>query len=355
MQVDIYWQNRGYAQLPDGRWQAEITALVTAEPYDDAFDEGAVEAYMRDHYGIARNLPHPYAQDQPWLLCNFAGVIENPGPMAMKFRATYEIPVMGIHPDDKTNPLSARPTIKWDVQYREIPTEYDSDGRFICNSAGFPPSTDRTRRIKIWSLMVTRYEPFFNLGLADTCMNCVNDAPVTIGPYFFDTGQVYADKICPAADFQEGANYLLMSYCLEFDSHAKHPYQLYLKDTGQYGWWKDDAGHYGTGPFGTSVTVAGQTVFVPVSEPILLDGKTGVPFAWSGSPSYQIGVMQADGTFIGKPPVASPHSSEKLFQACPDIPRPASVLAPGGLTWVRPYRQIPAFDIGILQLGFDKP
>jgi len=353
MNIDFEWRNKGYVQLPDGRWQAELNMLATYVAGDVAFGDSDILNAITAGYGIKRNGPHPFAVGQPNLTCNFFGVVSRSGPMAANVKAIFEIPPMGAWLDDKTNPMAARPMIKWDVCYKEVPTEFDVDGRLYCNSAGFPPANQETRRVKTWTLTLTRYEPFFNLGLADYAMNTVNNAPVTIGPYQFDTGQIYVDKICPPAEYQAGTNYLLMTYALEFDSHAKNPYQRYLRDQGSYGWAKSATNEYFSGPFGTSVTVAGQTVFVPFAEPILLDGLTGVPYAFTGTPTIQVGQLQADGaTYVGKTPVAAPMSGDWQYQPCTAIPRPRAYGTTNPVPWIRCYRKVAAIDLGVLQLGF---
>lgn len=327
--LDPILEGRGYGIDDAGSAYAERPWLVHDGAGALITEDEAVAAVMSAY---PRNAPHPRNST-----CTVAahGPAEYMGPGVWKVSVRYTVPESGSQGEDTTDLLLRTPVVRWSTRTKEIPMDFDADGRFICNSAGYPPAEPATRIIYIDVLQIERWEPFYNIDLCRNLRGRVNSASVLLGRELFEPGEVLMTQAVPAAEFPAGTTPIKMLYEWEFTNHTDNPYQLFFKDVGTYGCATVNGATI-WGPIGSVVTVDGVTQFQQVTEPVLLDG-TGKP----KNTSLKIGYRSGD-KWLGATPITNPD-----IAALPAIfGQPADI--PGSVAWMRRYRRVLSADFSVL-------
>jgi len=262
IEVTRRWSSRGYG-LVNGKWQAERFYDVVGTTAEDAA-LSAVASAVGDY-----NSSHPY---RPELLCNSITIAESVGPAHFVVRMGYEVPELGQFPSPD-DPLSRPYRYYWQKIVKNIPQERQIsesaalNGYAIAVSTGSPVDPKATAEIYTRMLIIRRYEPLYDLSLAQAYENTVNNAAGVIGPIEVGIGQMLCHSIEPTGECTAGAPYLEIEYQFEIDTSQAHPFQTYIIDQGRDGWY-DDGGTSKRGRFG----IGGEACV----DDVLLDG-TGKP------------------------------------------------------------------------------
>lgn len=135
---------------------------------------------------------------------------------------------------DEPNKLDSRPKYRWQIGLKSEPVDRDIEGNPILNSAGQAFEQPAQRDFPTINLVVSRYEPFFNIALCLEYTNTTNAdrwrVPGTNGSV--DPGQARCVGIQPAEEYPLGIDYVLMQYAFEFQADG---FDLRLRDQGTRG------------------------------------------------------------------------------------------------------------------------
>ncbi len=309
------------AAIVDERWMGKGWEIVKGRGLvlDRVFEVRQVASELEAQTALA-------AQDPPVKLngrhnlyaavtCDGIGRIDDLGPKGLVMRATYSTPEAGHH-DDKTIPmLQRKPKVRWGKTLEMVDMERDADNRWVCNSAGFFPSTPLKKRVKRRQLFISRYEPYFDLAKANLFEDCVNSEPFWLGPMRVLKGQCILNTIIPPDEYDFGAEYLRIIYEFEFSTWAIEPYQQRMIDRCATG-WASVGGTKVPGRFG--VVASGE--FQPADEEVLLDG-TGLPV----QAHWKVGIWNG-AKMVGYSPTTPP------------VAAPSYAIADGAPAWIRKWR-----------------
>jgi hypothetical protein len=263
MSVEITerWTGKGWNLTTQG-----LDAVREFDVSGAATEKDALQALI-DSEDVNFNSEHPY---QPALKCRSIVLGEALGPSFFRFRATYGTPPMGLYVlQTTTDPLSQPVRVTWQRALKSVAIDRDLDDIPIVNSAGDPFPIQQMEVVSR-TLMLKRYEPFFDIAKAEAFENTVNSNVINLGPIRIGQGQGRIVSIEPTSEYPVDAPYLEMGYQFEIDTTDDDPFQLYLIDQGHRGWRSNSGG----ARTGNLVDEDGN----PVGDDVLLDG-TGKP-AW---------------------------------------------------------------------------
>lgn len=272
IEVTRKWSGRGYRQNESG-WEAEIYYEVTGSN-----DETAVLAAVAAADGGAYyNSLHPANTN---LKCNDVGISEWKSPFFATVRAGFKIPPFGQFPggDNSDDPLLQPPRISWRknsktmISERQVSENTDPTtglhGKPIVNTAGDPFDPKPTRTSRTRTLCIRRYEPLYDLALAEQLEDCINSNAGYVGPLHVGVGQCLCQSIEPVGEYESDATAVEIEYLFEIDLSETYPFEIRILDQGLKGWWSDG----GTIKPGAIVNENGEA---PPHD-VLLDG-TGKP------------------------------------------------------------------------------
>jgi len=183
-----------------------------------------------------------------------------------------------------------KPQIQWWRQVSREAVDADADGNPITNSAGDPFDPPPEKEFGERGFSIFRYEKSYDLLLAESFEDSVNDAAVTLlGRYKFRPLQLKFDSYLPTGRVAYDATEIEMEYRFSIRRdqvpNAKvSPWDWRLIDQGRAGWGQDSNGKLIRQPFTFKKTNQSGGVD-QVTENVLLNGF-GVPV---DTDSYRVG------------------------------------------------------------------
>lgn len=247
-------------------WNTNLKSIDVERIFDVSGTSDESQAIAAPNVNI--NDPHPL---QPILLCKGVNIAETPGPFFFTIRASYGVPPEGIWPQDiDFNVFGLPPRVQWSEGSRSLSADYDLTNAPFVNSASDPFSSPFEETIITDILTYTRFEPFYNVALADTYRNSTNSDTFKLFNKTAAPGQAILRSMKPKNEYVATAIQIEMQYVFEFDTSGltKNPWQTSVIDKGSNGYYSDS----GTARKGQICYKNGD----PVSSDVLLDG-TGQP------------------------------------------------------------------------------
>lgn len=245
------WSNRGYRRTRDG-WVAERS--FTSSGTSDASE--AIAA-LAEQYGVTFNASHPLNSA---IKVFDVGVTGSEGPEFLTLTASYALPPAGDWSGGpEEDPLDTQPEYVWGKTIRTVDCETQIQEKVgvvdgprhnapILNPAGDPFSPPHSRTVYCRTFTVRRWEPFFNVALAEQFENTVNADAMVLGPLTIGVGQMLCASIEPTGWTTAESTRAQVQYEFVIDRSTVHPFQIHQQAKGAKGWW-DDGGTPRKGPF----------------------------------------------------------------------------------------------------------
>ena len=247
-------------------------------------------------------------------------------PFMFEVVATFDVSPTGYY-TPTTSPLLLPQRYEWKDCSEEQPFDRDVNNNPVVNSAGNSPNQPPTKRITKETLLVKRFEAFYDRATYKTYKNTVNSDTVTFtepngNTNVFPPGTMFCTSIAPEGTYT--AADLCIPMVLAFDCYdlseinITDPFQLHLLDEGYSGWYQPpDSGSSGDGAgddgddadsgSGSSTTTRGNFYlqdgdgnYAQVSEQVLLDG-TGKPLTPPSASGTTVYVGNQQGTPVSNP------------------------------------------------------
>ena len=246
-------------------------------------------------------------------------------------KATYAY--CGSPPKDP-NPLDRPPRFQWQSANETVPTDVAEDPQHLCilNSAGFPFDPSPTGDYPYRVLTVTRYEPSYQVGLANTYEGSFNSDAVNIPlAGSVEPGQMLCKTYEPMSDFDVNTPFLRCRYTFwvrkgnvkDADGNWD-AFKHRILDQGYIGWFSS-GGQTQSGAFAHAGTNQ------PATQPVLLDG-TGQPVNASDWV-----ILDQNGT--PQTPVAAPNALSANLLETSTAPTPQGV---SNVVFLKYYKHGPA-------------
>lgn len=285
-------------------WELGLSGLIASRHFDVSgvtTEQDAINTVRQQEVDI--NDEHPF---QHGLLCNAVRLTEVVGPLFYRVSAFYAVAPNGkwVVTDDATEAFSLPTQLEFHRGIKSVPTdrEYPHDldepspgvALPIVNSAGTPFDPAPEKPLVVRYCTAERFEPFWNIDLADEYEDSVNSDRLTMGPLAFLPGQVLCTCIEPVGKYSLDSDKVRIRYEFEFDRTNAHPFQTRQIDRGSMGWYSSGSDVI-SGPI-CHVNADGSAGD-PVGQDVLLDG-TGKPIDQS------LGILDAAG--VVQDPVACP-------------------------------------------------